>query len=132
MNTSADFIPLVQKNFERILRERELKKVQETQTLVLKGIVYANSSKAFDFSLDVRDGYVDCLYGPASILDADGLPRWPDSESMISMNKLLRDEGVHIPVGMTELYNNGRLEEVIKLLVQGLADHADVVFAVNP
>ena len=111
-----------------LIHRRMLVVVDTCERPNLHSVTYANSYVSISCYYEPVEGYVDFRFGPASIMFPSGIPKWPDSEKMISLRMLLKSEGIAIPDLRGQLYSDERLEEATVTLVQGIKDHEEAVF----
>ena len=123
-----DFLSLLAFHMKDIILIHDLVPLAISREPVLERVTYKNSQVAMSCFLDVRDGYVDVRFGPATNLNSDGLFKWPEYDTLKSIGKILRLEGKNVPEGPKDLYADGKLEEAVTMLVQGLRDHEELVF----
>ncbi len=121
-----DFLAQVRDEFADVVAAHGLREVHVDRLPIFKHVVYSNGRRMIDFSLDFKDGYITCRYGDASILRPDGIPRWPESERLGSVNALLRRDGMAISEGLAFEYE--RVPEAVRTLIAGIRHHEREVF----
>jgi hypothetical protein len=81
-------------------------------------LIFASPVRFVALYLEVRDGYLDLLYGPAESLDRSNsdTASFKYSEA-VSLGRELRSVGMDVPEGVVKFYEPGVSEAAIKLLL---------------